>query len=391
MSALVTWLVPGGQTGYALAAVKRVKKVAVAAAVACTIAACAQPMPQPCAGGPAPAPTTGAPVSEPAAAGSTRPAAAPTGALGVVGGREIGWSDLADEVHSDLRELESSLAQRKLHLIWAGVETAIDQHLIRTEADRRGMTVAELRAVEIESALTALPTEELRAIYDRNSDRIGVPFEVAAPHIEKELRQQQKEQLEQELVGKLRETAAISYNLPVPKMPRLEIDDGGAPALGPAGAKVTLVEFSDFECPYCGRASRVLKELMAFYPNDLRLVFRDFPLAQHPRARAAAEAAQCANEQGAFWPYHDLLFANATALLPEELERYAQEVGLDLDLFRACLASERPAGAVASHEAAAERYGVEGTPAIFLNGVKLIGLLPLPLMRALIDEELRAP
>jgi len=155
-------------------------------------------------------------------------------------------------------------------------------------------------------------------------------------------------------------------------------------------AKVTVVEFSDFECPYCSRASQTLKKLRTLYPDTLRIAFRDFPLSQHKDAKPAAEAAQCAREQGKFWEYHDLLFENTRALSAPDLKSYAEKLELDLKVFAACLATDRPKKIVADNAEAARRFGVEGTPALFVNGIKLIGLLPLPLMQAIIDRELGA-
>jgi protein-disulfide isomerase len=160
------------------------------------------------------------------------------------------------------------------------------------------------------------------------------------------------------------------------------------PALGPSSAKVTLVAYSDFQCPYCARARKVVEQLHELYPKELRIVFRHFPLAQHAQARPAAEAAECAEEQGKFWPYHDLLFDNPSALAKADLERYATDVKLDPNAFTTCLGSDRPKAVVAAAEAEGKRFGVQGTPALFLNGMKLIGLLPLPLLQALIDKEL---
>jgi protein-disulfide isomerase len=117
-------------------------------------------------------------------------------------------------------------------------------------------------------------------------------------------------------------------------------------------------------------------------------VYRDFPLSQHPNARVAAEAAQCAHEQDKFWPFHDLLFDNQHALDRAALAKYAGEVALDVKSFEKCMDSERPKLAVKSSEELGRRYGVDGTPALFLNGMKLIGVMPLPLMKLLIEREL---
>jgi protein-disulfide isomerase len=128
-----------------------------------------------------------------------------------------------------------------------------------------------------------------------------------------------------------------------------------------------------------------LKEL---YPNKIRVIFRDFPLSQHAKARPAAAAAYCANEQSKFWAYHDLLFASAPALGEADLKKAAETVGLDLKAFESCLGSDRPEKAIKLDEDAARKLALDGTPGLFMNGMKLMGVLPLPLMQALVDKEL---
>ena len=146
--------------------------------------------------------------------------------------------------------------------------------------------------------------------------------------------------------------------------------------MGPENAPVTLIEFSDFQCPYCRRVQSVLKRLMTAYHGQLKLVFRDFPLRQiHPEAQKAAEAAQCANDQGQFWPYHDRLFA-ATELGVGDLKRYAAEMGLDVESFNDCLDSGKYGPEVQSDIDDARAAGVDATPSFFVNGLPISGAVP---------------
>ena len=145
---------------------------------------------------------------------------------------------------------------------------------------------------------------------------------------------------------------------------------------GPPDAPVTLIEFSDFQCPYCRRVQGVLKRLMTAYHGQLKLVFRDFPLRQiHPEAQKAAEAAQCANDQGQFWPYHDRLFAT-TDLAVEDLKQYAAEMGLDVEQFNTCLDSEKYRQEVQGDIDDALAAGVNATPSFFVNGLPINGAVP---------------
>jgi protein-disulfide isomerase len=152
---------------------------------------------------------------------------------------------------------------------------------------------------------------------------------------------------------------------------------------------VTIVEFADFECSYCARASETLTQVLAAYPTQVRVVFRHFPLSFHARAPKAAEAGACADEQGRFWELHDALF-ESQALELEELKEQAGRVGLDRARFDACLDSGKMKGRVARDQDAGQQAGVSGTPAFFINGIALSGAQPEETFRRIIDQELSA-
>jgi protein-disulfide isomerase len=171
--------------------------------------------------------------------------------------------------------------------------------------------------------------------------------------------------------------------------PRQSVEAVG-PSRGPADAPVTLVEFSDFECPFCRRAHDTLEQVLAAYPGKVRLVFRQLPLQMHPHALAAAQASLCAHEQGHFWDYHDALFGRQGHLAPEDLRENAVALGLDTGKFSQCMESGRTLAQVKTDEAAAEKLGLSSTPAFFVNGVLLSGAPPLTDFKRAIDEELGA-
>ncbi|MBX3271584.1 MAG: thioredoxin domain-containing protein [Sandaracinaceae bacterium] len=149
---------------------------------------------------------------------------------------------------------------------------------------------------------------------------------------------------------------------------RVELDIENAPSRGSPMAQVTIVEFSDFECPYCGRAHPMLQQVLREFEGRVRLVFLHFPLSNHPHAMPAARAAVAAGNQGRFWEMHDLLFEHQQQLEPEHLDRYAEELGLDMARFRADLESSRTQGRIEANKEMGRAAGVEGTPAIFVNG-----------------------
>jgi protein-disulfide isomerase len=171
---------------------------------------------------------------------------------------------------------------------------------------------------------------------------------------------------------------------------RTEIATAGHPARGPATAQVTIVEFSDFECPFCGRLFPTLKAVEKIYVGRVRIVYRQFPLRKlHPRAQKAAEASLCAGEQGRFWEMHDSLFSDQERLTVDALKARAVELKLDTATFNACLDSGKEVAAIDQDILDGARAGVTGTPTLFINGRKMVGNQPYAAIQAVIEDELQ--
>jgi protein-disulfide isomerase len=170
-----------------------------------------------------------------------------------------------------------------------------------------------------------------------------------------------------------------------------DVSAGAAPLKGPASAKVTVIVFSDFECPFCKKAEDTLRELEQQYPGQLRIAFRNQPLPFHQHARLAAKAALAAGEQGKFWEYHDALFTHQDALDRAALERYAGDLGLDLRRFRSALDEDTLDAAIGADTDEASRLRVQGTPTFFVNGRRIMGAQPLRVFREAIDLAIAAP
>lgn len=159
------------------------------------------------------------------------------------------------------------------------------------------------------------------------------------------------------------------------------------PSLGPKDAKVTIVEFGDFECPFCRQSYPIIRSLAQEFNQDIRVIYRDFPLETiHPAARLAAYAGYCANEQGLFWPFHDKLFQNQEDISRSAMIGYANQVGLDTRAFASCLDSQGAADEVNQDIAAGEAAGVLGTPTWFINGVRVAGVIPEDVFRTIIKN-----
>jgi len=163
---------------------------------------------------------------------------------------------------------------------------------------------------------------------------------------------------------------------------------GSENSLGPENAKVTIEEYSDFECPFCGRAEPTIKQVLEKYPNDVKLVYKHFPLPSHKSAWKAAEASECAVYQGKFWEYHDKLFENQKELYVPMLKDYARQIGLNGDIFDRCLDSGMTFGKVKADQNEGQEKGVSGTPAFFVNGKLISGAQPFSVFDAAVSAEL---
>jgi protein-disulfide isomerase len=163
----------------------------------------------------------------------------------------------------------------------------------------------------------------------------------------------------------------------------------GAPVKGPADARITLVEFSDFECPYCSAAEKQVDIVMAAYPKDVKLVYKQFPLSMHPHAEMAAEASLAARDQGKFWEMYDVLFKNYRRLSSDNIMIWAKEIGLDMDKFRADLVSGKYKAVVEKDLSDGEAAGVYGTPAFYINGKQYNGEVTLAALKPILAAELK--
>lgn len=313
---------------------------------------------------------------------------AATDPLAEVNGEVITAGDLDQALGARLRQLEEQMYDLKRREL----DTLIAERLLAQEAARRGTSVGTMLDAEVTSKVGLVTEQEIEAFYQTNKARLRGEETALRPQIRAYLQQQKLAAQRERFVESLRSQAKVLVRLQPPPVVRLDVPISGAPIRGAANAPVTLVEFSDFHCPFCKQVLPTLAQLLARYPGKVRLVFRDFPIdSLHPQARRAAEAARCAQDQGKFWEYHDLLFANAPQASPEELGRFAQQVGLDLAKFEPCLSGGLHRAAVQRDIEEGTRLGVDGTPAFFINGRPLSGAQPLEAFVRVIEEELARP
>lgn len=189
--------------------------------------------------------------------------------------------------------------------------------------------------------------------------------------------------------GRTTPTASAAVEIPE-NVTRYDIPTEGDPAIGPEDAKITVVEFSDYQCPYCTKwYNEVFDRLLNEYPDEVRFVYRDFPLSSiHPEAVPAAIAAHCAGDQGAYWDFHRALFSQKYGLSPSAYEQYAGELGLDTAAFKECVSDGRHSDEVNADLSFGSELGITATPTFFINGIALVGAQPYEVFKQVIDLEL---
>jgi protein-disulfide isomerase len=265
------------------------------------------------------------------------------------------------------------------------LEQMANEQALDEEASKAGKDRDALMKEEVEKR-AAVSDEDVQKYYDEHKDRFrGMPFEKVSPAVKRQLLAQRQTTAMQEYVAGLRQKVGYENKL---EPPRFEIAVGTSPSEGPADAAITLVEFSDYECPFCKSAVPILKQVRERYPTQLRVITKNFPLDAHPKAKPAAEAAMCAAEQGKFWEYNEKLFAKAPQIDVAQLAPIAAEAGLDKARFEECLTSHRTAPIVQADLDAGKKAGVTGTPSFFVNGVPLAGGRSLNDFAKAIDVEL---
>lgn len=266
------------------------------------------------------------------------------------------------------------------------LEGLIERRLIEAEAKARGISSAELEKADITLKAEAVTPEQARAVLDSAPEKYAtISQEQALSQIATALQRTRIAAARKTFLVAARKKHGVTVFLDAPKV---SVDSTGAPTKGPAEAPITMVTFSDFQCPYCVRVNPTLKALETKYAGKLRIAFKDFPLGIHKEARKAAEAGQCASEQGKFWEMHDKMFANQQKLQTDSLKSLAKEIGLDGSAFASCLDSGRTAARVAADVAQGTRHGVTGTPTFFINGRFLSGAQSIEKFSEIIDEEL---
>jgi protein-disulfide isomerase len=309
----------------------------------------------------------------------------PKTVVATVGDHKITEQDLDQKVKPQIDQLRAALAKRVEDLIRdksfdlkrRTLESMTDDYLISQAAQQQKMSVDEY--VKKQSAPPIGVTEaDAKKFYDKNKSPQAAPFDQIKPQLMDMMNRQA-------LLERLRKNSPVKIMLE-PK--RVAVDSSGHPSLGTKNAPITIVEFTDFQCPFCRASENTVKQIRSKYGDKVRLVHMDFPLSFHSHALDAAKAARCANDQNKFWQFHDSLFENQGKLSPADLKQTAKTLGLNSAEFDACFDKAKHESEIKSDMAAGEKLGVDGTPAFFIDGRPIVGAQPLPQFEQIIDDEL---
>ena len=319
-------------------------------------------------------------------------AADPSGSsviLATIGSNQVTVNDLGETVTGDLDRAESQYQRYRSRILETALDSVLRERVITLEAAKQGKTYSDLVAGAAGPGGIEPSRAEIGTWYNANSGRLGGrSLDELSGQIADLLRGQKRRAAETLLWQRLEKDHKVVVSF---EPYRLKFDNAGAPFKGALSAPVTVVEFSDFQCPYCRVFAATLDEVSRKYGDNVRLVYRQFPIPSiHPNAIKAAEASLCANDQGKFWQLHDLMFADQRSLSISEIKLKASNIGIDSRRFDSCLDQGRFAGQVQSDMRAGALLGIAGTPAVFINGIEIKGgAVPFETLDAAIDRELQ--
>jgi protein-disulfide isomerase len=317
---------------------------------------------------------------------TSQPAQARKGVAATIGDQVISLTELEQASAPEL----ASLDEQRYRVLERKLAQVIAERLVNQEAKRRGVSSEALMHSEVTLKTPPITGDDVTAFIRQNRSRLpaGDEDDLKAK-VADYLYRQQRNQRAEAYVAALRAKTSVQVFLAPPEPPRVRIDPNVGFARGPREAPVTIVEFSDFQCPFCKNVVVTLKQVLAQYPERVRWVFRDYPIAGlHPDAQRGHEAARCAGDQGKFWPYHDILFEQGPDVSPAALRQYAAQTGLDVAAFAGCVESGKHRAGVNADIEAGGQLGITGTPTFFINGVPLVGNQPLAEFQRVIEREL---
>lgn len=308
-----------------------------------------------------------------------------------VGSRAITLKEVEERWQQDDPAERARVTQLLYQHRRQAIQSIVGDLMLEEAARKAGQPKEQFLQAEVARRLGEVSDEEITRVYELNKDRVGTQtLDQLRESIKGFILRNREQQAMAQLVDELTARAGnVSIAL---EPPRAVVPVGkDDPSRGPADAPITIVEYSDFQCPFCARVTPTLDALQKKYAGKIRVVFKDYPLPNHAEAPKAAEAARCAGEQGKYWEMHDKMFANQQALKVADLKTSAGAIGLDAAKFSACLDSGKYAEAVQAHMAEGQTLGVQSTPTLYVNGRVVSGAQPIEVFEAIVQEELARP
>lgn len=302
-----------------------------------------------------------------------------------VGEMEITNAELQDGIESELFEAETKVFEIKFNRLKA----LLLQKFMDKDPRKKGLSNDEFLEKYIAKDVKISEKEIDAFIKDQN-----IPAEHINPQVREKIRNylemERKKEAVDKWIAEQTKKNPVEVFIPKPRRPTFQVEIGKAPVTGGKDAKVTIVEFSDFQCPFCAKGADVLNALKKKYGNKIKVAFKNFPLPFHNHAEDAAVAGLCANEQGSdyFWKMHDQMFANQDSLDNEGLKKIAKKIGLKSDQFEKCLSEKKYLEQVKSDMEEGRKIKVKSTPTFFINGQLINGAQPIEVFSEIIDEEL---
>jgi protein-disulfide isomerase len=294
----------------------------------------------------------------------------------------------AGEAFAPIRTRIFDLEEELFRLKEQAISDYVEMQLVDAEAKRQNLSREALLEKEAGGEVAEVPDKDIEEFLKSKNLSLSDP-RIKKDDVREYLKYRSRMDKRTTYVNKLRAAAGVKLHIAEPQSPKITAKTDGYPSWGNSNAKVTIIEFSDYQCPFCARAVPVLNEIKKAYgPDKVRIVFRDMPLPSHDRATPASLAAHCANEQGKFWEYHDKLFDNQTKLGDEDFKTYAKELGMNPEKFAECYNTKRHDGLVMNSKREAESLGIQATPSFVINGTMLQGAQPFERFKERIDRAL---
>ena len=311
----------------------------------------------------------------------------------VIDGAAVTESDIRDAAADDLESIElrklhtaAVIARDEREAMIKAMERVLEEKLLALEAAEHGISREQLIERDILGKIEDPSEEEIDLVYELNRTRVNRPKEDVAEQIKIFLRSRSEQDIRDAFLERLEQKHTVVRNL---EPLRFDVKTDGHPSIGPGGAPVKIVLFSDYECPYCRDLDGTLMEIAVDYGDKVQIVFRQFPLPGiHPNAERAAEASLCAHEQGRFQEVHGILFENQRDLTEVNILTQIKSLDLDTEKFRECLVSGRRKQEIREDVRAGNAAGADSTPTIFINGLYMSGAQPYDAIAAVINKEL---